>query len=175
MLVIGGALIVAATVLVAARLLAGAIAGARREPSPDTLSVLTLFAPGLAAVERDPRALLVWQPLAATARRLHPGLFAAIDAAAGATFPFTRTQIEAAHARWTTDWLAWERAHDAEYKLKAAEAGAIGAAAPAGRARLDEIEREKLDTYQRRYEEYVRVARALQSLITGSTDVPDRH
>jgi hypothetical protein len=32
------------------------------------------------------------------------------------------------------------------------------------RARLDAVEREKLETYQRRYEEYVRVAKALQAL-----------
>jgi hypothetical protein len=32
------------------------------------------------------------------------------------------------------------------------------------RARLDAVEREKLELYQRRYEEYVRVSKALQSL-----------
>ena len=32
------------------------------------------------------------------------------------------------------------------------------------RARLDAVEREKLDRYQRRYAEYVRVAKALQAL-----------
>jgi len=34
------------------------------------------------------------------------------------------------------------------------------------RARLDAVESEKLDLYQRRYQEYVRVAKALQALIT---------
>ncbi len=29
-------------------------------------------------------------------------------------------RIEAAHAQWTADWLAWEGAHDAEFKSKAA-------------------------------------------------------
>jgi hypothetical protein len=32
------------------------------------------------------------------------------------------------------------------------------------RAKLDAVEREKLDSYQRRYEEYVRIAKALQAL-----------
>jgi len=34
------------------------------------------------------------------------------------------------------------------------------------RARLDAVESEKLGLYQRRYEDYVRVARALQALVT---------
>ena len=33
------------------------------------------------------------------------------------------------------------------------------------RARLDAVESEKLDLYQRRYQEYVRVAKALQALV----------
>jgi hypothetical protein len=32
------------------------------------------------------------------------------------------------------------------------------------RARVEAVEREKLDIYQRRYEEYVRVSKALQTL-----------
>jgi hypothetical protein len=36
---------------------------------------------------------------------------------------------------------------------------------PAARARVDAIEREKLDLYQRRYQDYVQVAKALQALI----------
>jgi hypothetical protein len=36
------------------------------------------------------------------------------------------------------------------------------------RAKVDAIEREKLDAYQRRYEEYVRVAKALQALPRSS-------
>ena len=35
----------------------------------------------------------------------------------------------------------------------------------AARARLDAIEQEKLELYQRRYAEYVRVAKALQALV----------
>src|SRR5262249_23550026 len=91
---------------------------------------------------------------------------AAIDRAAGGAFPFTPADLQAAHAQWTTDWLAWERAHDAEYKLKAAAAAAEAAAAASdvARGRLDAVENEKLDLYQRRYSEYVRIAKALQAL-----------
>ena len=80
--------------------------------------------------------------------------------------------MAAAHARWTADWLAWERTHDADYKLKAAvlqEALAEGGDAAVGRARTEALEREKLALYQRRYEEYARVAKALQTLATTAT------
>ena len=85
----------------------------------------------------------------------------------GRPLPFGPAQIEAAHARWTSDWLAWEHMHDAEYKARAA---AVLAEAPAGsavdRARLDAIERERLQRYQQRYESYVRTSKAIQGLMT---------
>jgi hypothetical protein len=127
-----------------------------------------MFAPAVSAAAADPRAILVWQPLAGTARQLFPEEFAQIDAAAGGRFPFSKERLEAAHAHWTADWLAWERTHDSEYKLKAAVAEQELVAAgpsPVLRARLDAVEREKLELYQRRYEEYVRVAKALQALL----------
>lgn len=130
--------------------------------------LLQTFAPGLAAAQTDPRALLVWQPLARTARQIHPEEFAALDHASGGTFPFSKEQIEAAHARWTADWLAWERSHDAEFKMKAGIAEhelTVSGGSPVLRARLDAVEREKLESYQRRYEEYIRNAKALQALI----------
>jgi hypothetical protein len=34
------------------------------------------------------------------------------------------------------------------------------------RAKLESVEREKLDLYQRRYQEYVQVAKALQGLVS---------
>jgi hypothetical protein len=129
--------------------------------------LLRLFAPGVAAVAEDPRALLTWQPLASTARAMFPEDFAELDRAAGVTFPFSRDQIDAAHARWSAAWLAWERTHDAEYKLRAAAAEEELRASPGSavlRARLDSVEREKLETYQRRYEEYTRVSKALKNL-----------
>ena len=90
-----------------------------------------------------------------------------LERAAGGPFPFTPEQVQAAHAQWTADWLAWERTHDGEYKLKAAiveqERAASGGSAVL-RGKLDAVEREKLDSYQRRYSEYVRIAKALQAL-----------
>jgi len=128
---------------------------------------LALFAPGLAASAEDSRALLVWQPLAATARKMFPAEFETLDQASGGHFPFGVEQIEAAHAHWSADWLGWEATHDAEFKLKTAaveaEMASSGGSALA-RARLDAVEREKLDKYQRRYEEYARVSRALRAL-----------
>jgi hypothetical protein len=136
-----------------------------------TATMVQLFAPGAREAARDPRALLEWYPLAKIARAADPDVFASLDRAAQTTFPLNQEQVQAAHAQWTADWLAWERTHDAEYKLKAAaleqelglDIGTAGAS-PILRARLDAIEREKLDSYQRRYQEYVRVAKALQAL-----------
>ena len=118
--------------------------------------------------QQDPRAFLVWQPMAKAARQLFPDEFARLDRAIGRHVSILRERIEAAHAQWTADWLAWELAHDTEFKLKAAIAEqdlATDARAGCGRARLDAIEREKLDLYQRRYADYVRTAKALQALI----------
>jgi hypothetical protein len=160
------ALIVAAAVAWAGRLVAARLE-TRGASTDRPLRIIEIFAPGIAAAAEDPRALLTWQPLALVARSQHPEDFAALDRAAGGTFPFSTEQIQAAHSRWTTTWLTWERNHDAEYKLKAALLVAemeIAGATPALRARADAIEHEKLDAYQRRYEEYTRVAKALQSL-----------
>jgi hypothetical protein len=142
---------------------------ASREEAGKTraLAIMTVFAPAIAAARTDPRALLAWQPLAKTARQLWPDDFALLDRTSGSTFPFSAETVEAAHAQWTADWLAWELTHDAEYKLKAAEVEhqlAASGGAPFLRAKLDAIEREKLDRYQRRYQEYVQVGKALQAL-----------
>jgi hypothetical protein len=167
-LILPASLIIAVALGWAAWQIVGELRAARDEASRGrALMLLQLFTPGLAAVQADPRALLVWQPLAKTARQLFPAEFATLDRAAGATFPFTPDQLQAAHAQWTADWLAWEYAHDAEYKLKAAMVEhEIGAqeASPLLRAKLDAVEREKLGLYQRRYQEYVRVAKALQAV-----------
>ena len=132
-----------------------------------TAALLQMFAPAIAAAHSDPRAYLVWQPIAAIARQLFPEECAALDRASGGAFPFTAAQIQAAHAQWTADWLAWERAHDAEFRRKAAAAQAELAASggsDAARTRVEAVESEKLDLYQRRYAEYVRVGKALQTL-----------
>ena len=145
------------------------MASARKEEARRrTAQLMSLFTTGLSAAADDPRALLVWQPFAVIARRIFPEEFAALDQAAGGRFPFTAANIEAAHARWSADWLTWERTHDADYKLKASEAERQVAASgdPAFvRSRLEAIDREKLELYQRRYSEYVQVSKALQALL----------
>ena len=167
MLPILSALIVAGAVLWAGREIAGAL---KRSADTDrqTAALMALFAPALAAAASDPRAVLAWQPLAAAARTLYPKEFAELDRAFGSPFPFGPDSIERAHSRWTADWLAWERRHDADFKLRAAtvehELGG-DVSSPFGRARLDAVERDKLDLYQQRYEEYTRIAKGLQALI----------
>jgi hypothetical protein len=168
LLIVGSALIVAAAVIVAAFRIAAALQVPPDATRARALDLLALFAPAVGAAAADPRAILVWQPLARMARQMFPSEFAQLDAAAGGAFPFSQDRLQAAHAQWTTDWLGWERTHDAEYKLRAAvveqEMTAAGAS-PVLRARLDAVEQEKLELYQRRYAEYVRVAKALQALV----------
>jgi hypothetical protein len=169
-LVLLSAVIVAAAVLWAGERIAREIAARREEQTRmRVVGLLSLFGPAMATAAEDARALLTWHPLASAARRMFPSDFAALDEAFGGRFPFSAEHIESAHARWSTEWLTWERTHDADFKLKAAEAEAgiaAGGATPLGRARLDAVEREKLELYQRRYSEYVRVSRALQALRT---------
>jgi len=163
------AIVVAAAIAWAATVIARELRTIRElAAEQQVLDLLTAFAPAIGAAADDPRVLLVWQPLAAAARELFPDAFRRLDRSAGTRFPFSADQIQAAHARWTADWLAWEQAHDAEFKLKAALAEAELAAAGGdrlARARLDAIEREKLALYQRRYTDYVRIAKALQALL----------
>jgi hypothetical protein len=135
------------------------------------ITLIHVFGPAMSEAARDPRALLVWYPLARAARALDPDVFSSLDRAAQRPFPFSPEQVQAAHAHWTADWLGWERTHDAEFKLKAAAIEQELASKPESsgpstvlRARLDAVEREKLDSYQRRYQEYVEVAKALQGL-----------
>ena len=161
------ALIVAGAVLLAGWQIARALPRPVDNDRP-AATLLALFAPAVAAAATDPRAVLAWQPLAVTARTLYPKEFAEFDRAFGSTFPFSTEAIERAHARWTADWLAWERRHDGDFKLRAAtvqhELGA-DVTSPFGRARLDAVEQEKLDLYQQHYEEYTRIAKGLQALI----------
>ena len=168
MMFVLGALIVAGVLWWIGQQIVSELQAARHEESrARTLALVGLFAPGLAAAQHDPRTLLVWYPLAKVVRQLFPSESAALDRAAGGTFPFTPDQIQAAHARWTADWLAWERTHDADYKLKAAAAErelAASGGSPVIRAKLDAVEREKLDLYQQHYSNYVRIAKALHAL-----------
>ena len=165
-MILTAALIVALATAGAAWLLARELRLARDDARRSrALTLLALFGPAIEAGDRDPRVLTTWQPLARAARAICPEEFRDLDRAAGATFPFSVERLQAAHARWTADWLAWERTHDAEYKRRAAAAEQdLERGGAVARAALEAVEREKLDLYQRRYEEYVRVARALQAL-----------
>jgi hypothetical protein len=138
----------------------------RRRQDAAIQQQLAMFAPAAAAARQDPNQLLVWYPLSQTSRKLFPEAFKALDAAAGGTFPFSKEHLKAAHARCTADWLAWERAHDAEYAVKTAEVQdqidrAQAHASPLLRTRLAAIEQQKLERYQQRYEEYIKTAKAL--------------
>ena len=164
------ALFVSAAIVWAGLRIAAAVQASRPDPRrARVLELLAIFAPAVSAAADDPRAILLWHPLVRTARQIFPEEFAELDAAAGGVFPFSPERLQAVHAHWTADWLGWERTHDSEYKLKAAMVEQEIAAtdtSPVLRARLDAIESEKLDLYQRRYQEYVRVAKALQALLT---------
>lgn len=173
MLLLVSALVIAAAVTLAGLRIAGELSACRAHATRGrVLKIMALFAHGIGAAAADPRALLIWQPLAATARKMFPEELASIDVAAGVTFPFSHDQLQAAHDRWTAEWLAWERTHDADFKLKAAAAEndlLASGGAPLMRARLEAVEREKLELYQRRYEEYVRAAKGLQALMRPSS------
>jgi hypothetical protein len=161
-------LLSAAAIFVLLRM-TGALQQAAAERRRDrALQLLHTFAGASHSGADDARALLAWQPLVTAARRLFPTEFAELDRAHGSPFPFGPDQLQAAHARWSADWLAWELAHNDEYKLKAAQLEAEIAAkgsTPLTRAQLDAVEREKLDLYQRRYAEYVRISKALHALL----------
>jgi hypothetical protein len=171
MLLLLAAAIVAAAIVFAAQQIVGELRRTREDAARSrALTVAQMFAPGIAAAQADPRALLVWQPLAKATRQLFPVEFSTLDAMTGGAFPFTTGQVQAAHSQWTADWLAWERSHDYEYKLKAAAAEhelAASGGSPILQARLEAVEREKLDLYQHRYQDYVRVAKALQALVSS--------
>lgn len=158
---------VAVAVAYGANLVSSALGGRRRDAQ--VLELLALFGPACERARADPRVLLAWYPVASAARRAFPAAFAALEYGGDARFPFSAADLEAAHARWSTDWLDWERRQDAEHRdrreaLEAELGRATEATAPALRARLEALEREKLEHYQRRYEEYVRVSRALEQL-----------
>lgn len=147
----------------------------RRRRERLLLELLAAFGPAVAAARADPQRFVAWSEVARTARALFPGAFAQLDAASGGRFPFSRAAVEAAHARWTADWLAWERRHDIEYKERAAAAeSALAQAgdeqAEALRARLAAVNQEKLQTYQERYEQYVRVGKAIAALEEPTDD-----
>jgi hypothetical protein len=141
----------------------------RRHHDASVQQLLATFAPAAAAVQQDPKQLLAWYPLAQASRKLFPESFRDLDRVAGGTFPFSKEQVQSAHSRCSAEWLAWERAHDAEFALKAAEVqdqiDRAGQSTPLLRTRLAAIEQQKLERYQQRYEEYIKTAKALAALV----------
>ena len=128
--------------------------------------LLTSLSPAVARSE--PRDLLAWRGAADTARRLFPEAVGVIERQTGEAFPFPHAVVDDAHARWTAAWLAWERRHDADFKQQAnaleAELRAAGDTPAGVRARLSALDDEKLQAYQERYEEYVRIGNGLAAL-----------
>ena len=132
-------------------------------------ALLAMFGPVAARAQTEPRQLVAWGDIAATARALFPDLFRDLDAACGGRFPFSAELIKRSHDRWTAEWLAWEREHDLEYKIRSDRVEAELARAEADevsnlRAQLSAIEQEKLQRYQERYEDYVLLGKAIAEL-----------
>ena len=112
---------------------------------------------------------MAWAAVARAARNAFPEASARLDAAANGRFPFSRELVEAAHARWTAD--CWPGSGSTMSNTRSAVAAAEQAldAAPADQAaalqlRLAAINQEKLQTYQERYEHYVRVGKAIGAI-----------
>ena len=117
----------------------------------------------------DPRVILGWANSFNTIRKLFPVTIKRIEQISGRSFPISDDFIDAAHARCTAEWLAWERKHNAEYQEKTALLEADIAATdrmadPEIRAKYARLEDEKLQSYQQRYEEYVSIGKALAEL-----------
>jgi hypothetical protein len=159
-----GLLAVAAACVLSGRLIQAALNQPRRDAQ--VLALLATFGPVVERVHVDPRALLTWHPIAQAARRSFPDAFAALDGDESHRFPFTSALLESAHARWTTDWLAWEMEHDADFRRRSAAIETQSANAEPGetRAALEQLEQENLEGYQRQYETYVKVSKALATL-----------
>jgi hypothetical protein len=167
------ALIVAAAIGAAAFVIATEVrAGARRcDADQGTHDPAGCLRPGIEAARADPRALLVWHPLGRAVRQ--PVSHRARGARQG------RRRIVPLHARpgaggalAVDDRLAGVGA-SARRRLQGPRGGGrtrtgglerIAGRAGAGRRHR----REKLDLYQRRYQDYVQVARALQALIDNA-------
>lgn len=151
--------------------------GRRRERERRQVELLSLFGQAIVRAETEPRELVAWARLAAVGRTMFPEVFRMLDAAGGHAFPFSNAYIDGVHARWSAKWLAWEREHDTEYKRRVGEIeAALDGAAPDRahglRARIAELEQEKLQRYQERYEEYVRIGKAITGLAGGSSERP---
>ncbi len=134
------------------------------------LSLLATFVPVLRQARSDPRVLLACHPAVGAARKCFPEAFSRLEGDGSPGFPFSDSDIETTLERWTADWLEWEQEHESNYQRKVAaidaalEGGVPESKAVALRTELQVVEQEKLDSYQRRYSEYVGISRALQQL-----------
>ena len=80
MLLLLAATIVSAAILWGARLVSVELVATRDAAiRSSTLEIVKAFAPAIGAAAGDPRAVLVWEPLARTARQLFPEEFALQD------------------------------------------------------------------------------------------------
>ena len=109
-------------------------------------------------------------PAVGAARKCFPEAFSRLEGDGSPGFPFSDSDIETTLERWTADWLEWEQEHESNYQRKVAaidaalEGGVPESKAVVLRTELQVVEQEKLDSYQRRYSEYVGISRALQQL-----------
>ena len=176
-LLAAGLLLAAASLAVIGTLLLAEMRRRRQEQA--VLHLLAALGPAVVAARANPEALVAWAAVASAARGAFPAACARLDAAAGGRFPFSHDLVEAAHARWTAEWLAWERQHDVKYKERTAAAEQeLEAAGEDGAAtcqlRLAAVNQEKLQTYQERYEHYVRVGKAIGAIGDELGGVADR-
>jgi len=160
--------VLAAICIVVGLLVVTTLRGRRRDAQ--FLELLATFGPVVERARSDPRVLLAWYPVAQAARMAFPESFAAIEQDGPGRFPFGPKEVEAAHARWTADWLEWEENQDAEHRqqVEILETENGPSTDAESRRVLEALEREKLGRYQRRYEDYVRISRSLSEL-AGST------
>lgn len=144
------------------------------------MQLFRMFSVPITQAQADPKVLARWSELSVQMRGLFPDIFRKVEASSGVPFPFSFELIESAHAKWTSDWLAWERKHDLEYKerIRAVESElnkvseSISDETSALRSRLNAIELEKLGRYQERYEEYVRVGKTIAELKDSVSTAP---
>tara|TARA_B100001123_G_C15325028_1_gene1029255 strand:+ start:2217 stop:2777 length:561 start_codon:yes stop_codon:yes gene_type:complete len=133
------------------------------------LEILRLFKTARVEGNKDPQSLVGWAQLSVISRRLFPSSFERLDQVTGGQFPFSDEFIDETHARWTSEWLSWEQRHDRDYKDRAfAIENQLKSVTDQERdlllKRLDSVNSEKLQTYQSRYELYVKVGKSIAGL-----------
>ena len=165
-----------ALVLVVAGLGVGIILTLRKgQLETQILGLLATFVPVVKQARSDPSVLLACYPTLTAARKCFPEAFSRLEGDGSEGFPFGRADIEIMHERWTAEWLEWEQTHESncQRKIAAIDATLKGEVSEAKavllRTELQAVEQEKLDSYQRRYAEYVGISRALERLTESPT------